>query len=414
MGKDQRAPNQLSYNKDGLGSSVENRQLSEVKDGRTNRTDGQLHEVFPVDAAALRMLDEESELIIKKLFSNAEVKWKIASKDNPNPHSFQSAENIIRQNIIVDPYKTTAASGYSEVKQITNNLVTPGLIMDQYKKTASTNKFGIALNTSGAVLNTSRLISPSIQEFITDYIPKENQDEVLVGASAFYPSIALEWMISSVPFSGLAVPLGSALWNASTALKKKFAIKKINEHENNSFAGVTATQAIDAMKEIIERERKADIYSLEVSLCEFGGKLVSALIDGGTFTNATIGLAANIAKLANIVRIINNDVNEKNAVNKAIQEGKVELKIFSTCPLLGCYLLCCAPTSVIMNRLLKQVGDFGWKAQAEQIIKEHITPLRKNAWDVINNHRFEIPSLMRFQGMGEVNKAELKRMGIIS
>lgn len=147
-------------------------------------------------------------------------------------------------------------------------------------------------------------------------------------------------------------------------------------------------------------------------MCELGGKIAGLAIDGDMASNTAIGLAANIAKLLNIARIVHRDVSEKNRANKLIQwgAGSIDLDVFEVCPLLGCYLICCLPTSAPMALILRRFGQSGWMDVAKRTASHQIETLREKAREVINNHRFEIQKLSRFPGVLSGNEEEKRRM----
>ena len=90
--------------------------------------------------------------------------------------------------------------------------------------------------------------------------------------------------------------------------------------------------------------------------------------------------------------------------------GSIDVDVFETCPLLGCYLICCLPTSALMALIMKRFGQSGWMDMAERTASHHIDPLREKARTVIANHRFEIHSLARFPGVLKENEEEKRRM----
>ncbi len=112
------------------------------------------------------------------------------------------------------------------------------------------------------------------------------------------------------------------------------------------------------------------------------------------------------------MRIVYRDVSEKNRASKLIQwgAGSIDLDVFRVCPLLGCYLICCLPTSALMALILRRFGQSGWMDVAERTASHHIEPLREKAREVIKNHRFEIQKLSRFPGVLSENEDEKRRM----
>jgi len=292
----------------------------------------------------------------------------------------------------------------------------------QYKLSASTNKFGTALNTGGLISGSTTAnslrttgdygsTSKAISKCISEVVPEAAQNEVMNAVKALVPTFEAQFAAAVMPLAGLIVAGVGTLWNTGNALHKQYGIQDAKTHRERSFAGTGGPdEAIGAMIRILERERNADVFSAGVSLTEFGGKLAGLAVDGGTASNAAIGLASNVVKLMNIIRIVYRDVREKNAANKAMAQGDVDLSIFETSPLVGCYLICAAPTSVLTDLILNEFGDARWMDNLERNKKRHIEPLQDKARKVIKNHRFEIRSLARAPGVLAVNKEELEKM----
>lgn len=345
----------------------------------------------PIDAAAMSELQQQPAQIIHTLFKDASISWKNEFRGKLNSN-------------LVKPFDSDFALR---------------LAMKQYKTSASNNKFGLSGNTASAAHNINTLskkssgsgqVGNAITKCISQIVPSDAQVEVLTVVKTLVPTFEAEFAAAIMPIAGLVTSAGTTLWNTGNAINKQIGIRNANMHRERSLAGIESSHAIKAMIRILERERNADIYSAGVSFTEFGGKLAGLAVDGGVTTNTAIGLAANIAKLMNIVRIVYRDIQEKNAANKIMASDDLDLRIFETSPLVGCYLICCAPTSVLMSLIYDEFGQAGWMDKVERGNDRHLQPLRQKALDVIKHHRFEIRSLARFPGMLETNKDELKRM----
>jgi hypothetical protein len=293
----------------------------------------------------------------------------------------------------------------------------------QYATAGANNKVGIAANTAGVGIAASTINSlrtggnasggatgRAISKLISEIVPQAAQAEVMGAVTALVPSFTAQFTAAVMPLAGILVAAGGTFWNGGKALHKQYGIREARIHRDRSLAGVEARGAIEALIRILERERNADIYNASVSITELGGKIAGLAIDGGTTSNTAIGLAANIAKLLNIIRIVYRDISEKNDANRLMQEGKVGIEIFEVCPLLGAYLVCCLPTSALMGLIFERFGERGWMDVAERTNTRHLEPLREKARKVIKEHRFEIRTLSRFPGVLEVNQEELKKM----
>lgn len=240
-------------------------------------------------------------------------------------------------------------------------------------------------------------------------MPSIAQREVLGAVQTLVPSFQAQFAAAVMPLSGILIAAGATFWNTGSAAAKQYGIMQTRMHRDRALAGVEAKHAIAAMIRILERERNADIYAATVSVAELGGKIAGLAIDGGMASNTAVGLAANVAKLLNIVRIVYRDVSEKNAANKLLISGRVDLQVFEVCPLLGAYLVCCLPTSALMALILDRFGEAGWMDVAERTASHHAAPLLDKARTVIKEHRFEIASLRRFPGAMSVNQEKIDR-----
>jgi hypothetical protein len=273
------------------------------------------------------------------------------------------------------------------------------LAVRQYKTSAANNKWGTALNSAGVGIGSSSLhsmrtgggsggIGDLVSKLVSQVVPSGAQREVLGAVQSLVPTFQTQFAAAVVPLGGILIAAGATFWNTGSAAVKQYGIVQTRMHRDRSLAGVEAKHAIAAMIRILERERNADIYAASVSVAELGGKIAGLAIDGGMASNTAIGLASNVAKLLNIVRIVHRDVSEKNAANKVLVSGRVGVQIFEVCPLLGAYLVCCLPTSALMALILDRFGEAGWMDAAERTASHHLDPLREKARTVIKEHRF--------------------------
>jgi hypothetical protein len=200
------------------------------------------------------------------------------------------------------------------------------------------------------------------------------------------------------------------LWNVKNTIISTSTVSKAKVNLHNSLAGKSGTAAIESLIEALERERNADIYSMGVSAAELGGKIATLAVDGGIATNTAISLTCNILKLLNIARIVYNDIVEKKAANVALKT-KIDISIFETSPLVGCYWLKIAPQNVMLSGVYDKIGKAKWQDNSEDAYKS-LLPLREAAQTVIGHHRFEIRELNEHPGgmIMKQNLSELSRM----
>ena len=285
------------------------------------------------------------------------------------------------------------------------------------------NKWGVRMNVTGAARN-GKVLAPAgqsaagnssragqlAQDLVQSVVPPEILPEVLAQMTQVIPDFIKELAASITPFVGVIASGGAAVWNTKNALRGQWRIEWAQYHVTNSLSAHEPAAAFQALIRHLERERNQDSLAASLSVGEFCGKLAGVLADGGTATNAAIGLATNIAKLLSILRVVVRDVLEKRAANRQMQT-RVDASVFDTCPVVGAYLICCAPTSVMVNTILDQrFGEIGWQNEVENAVRKHLQPLREHARRVVQEHRFWIPELYHHPGIMEKNKKKLKVM----
>jgi hypothetical protein len=247
------------------------------------------------------------------------------------------------------------------------------------------------------------------QELIREFTPPELLAEVTRALGDIAPTLSKEFAASITPLVGVLTPAASSVWSAYTAIKTEFDREEVQRHQRSGLTVDEPARAIEAVDRILYRESTFEALSASIAAAEFGSKLVTFLVDAGTATNAAIGLGANALKFTNILRVIVRDVSEKRAANKAML-AKVDASIFEVCPIVGAYMICCVPTSVLVNAVLERFWEHGWRGEVEQAVAQHVVPLRKRAQSLVQEHRFVIPGLMNYPGLMEVNKEKLKEM----
>ena len=86
------------------------------------------------------------------------------------------------------------------------------------------------------------------------------------------------------------------------------------------------------------------------------------------------------------------------AGNKLIQEQKIDLDLFNTCPILGCYYIVVQDHSTIMNFEIANMGRDNWQQEAERL-KYAIKPVLVKAADLIDKSRIGIKGMDNAKGV---------------
>lgn len=223
------------------------------------------------------------------------------------------------------------------------------------------------------------------------------------------PNFIAELAAAITPFLGVISSGASVAWGTKNMIRDEYRSSQARMHLERSMSKETPEKAIESIIRIIDREFTNNALTTGIASAEFATKMAGALADGGTATTVAVGLAANLARLANLVRNVVRDVQEKNAAN-AMMKKSLDISVFETCPIVGAYYVCCVPHSVLVNDLLKHVGEHGFNDRVERTISHHIEPLREQARRLIREHRFVIEELMRYPGVMTANTDALETM----
>ena len=100
--------------------------------------------------------------------------------------------------------------------------------------------------------------------------------------------------------------------------------------------------------------------------------------DGGAISGPVVGAVTALAKIAHYLYLLGMEYRATRDANAALAAGHLDITLFDTYPLMGCYLLNCATLSDIIP--IKCFGTPGWK--------EYIANMKKNAVDNILTNRW--------------------------
>lgn len=267
---------------------------------------------------------------------------------------------------------------------------------------------GSAANKSSVAVKASQLADTLMKQVV----PSEITTEVMQAMASVMPEFLLELKASCTPIVGLLASGAGVVASAGLAAKSQYELNRGSMHAERTLSIEEPDVAFQAVVRMLQREANDDLAEFARGLTEFGGKVASSLADGGTATNAAIGLAGGLVKLLMILRIVVRDVQERNAANKLLVKPVVTSELFVTCPVMGAYLVCCAPTSVLVNTVLSSDKFYepGMMDQVERAVRRHIKPLRQHAQRLVKEHRMFIPALQAYPGVLEKNNKNLKAM----
>jgi hypothetical protein len=247
---------------------------------------------------------------------------------------------------------------------------------------------------------------------LRESVPAEVRSDVMFAMSSIMPDFLVQLNASCAPFVGVATSGGTTLLAAVKVTRSQYRLHYAQVHASRSLSTGEPEAAFKALIRMLDREDTDQKAGLAIGMAELSSKAVSVLVDGGTVANAAIGLASGLMKLLMLLRVVVRDITERNAANKLLLKPLITIELFNACPVLGAYLICCAPTSVIVNTVLSSDKFYqpGMMDTVQRAVKKHVEPLKEQAQRLVKEHRMFIPSLQNYPGVLEQNKKELKRM----
>ncbi len=262
-------------------------------------------------------------------------------------------------------------------------------------KTASVG--GTAANLAGAA-NSIRGIASSLETVIKtimgEALSSATRDEIV---KIIFGTTIEEFVHNAAPFLGFFTSGAKAVlaW-VGVARNLNDAIEM--EARYGDVRAGDAAAALHAMVEIIDKEIHKQTADAIIRTTAFTAKGIGLVADGGAATTSAIGAVESIAIILNTLADVVKDARQKEAGNKLIATGHIDVEIFSKCPILGCYYIAVQDHSTIMNFEIANMGKENWHQEAERL-KYAIEPVIKKAAELIEKSRMEIPGMEAAKGI---------------
>jgi len=156
--------------------------------------------------------------------------------------------------------------------------------------------------------------------------------------------------------------------------------------------------ALASIVAIIDRQIKKQTADAVIHTTAFTAKGAAAIADGGTATNAVLGVVETIAILLNTLVDLVIDAKQVDTGNALILGKQFDLTMFSKCPILGCYYVAVQDHSTIMDFDFANMGKANWQQEAQRL-RYAIKPVIQQAGTLINASRVEIMGMEAAKGV---------------
>jgi hypothetical protein len=149
--------------------------------------------------------------------------------------------------------------------------------------------------------------------------------------------------------------------------------------------------AFSALKACLVEETKKESAAASIATTSFALKTGLAFVDGGAISGPVVGAANAIAALSLQLYYLATEYRATKGINKALEAGELDIRLFKTYPLMGCYMLTSATFSDLIP--IDNFGTPGWMDYVERLKKRSFDGIYEASNKLIDNSPWEIKGL---------------------
>jgi hypothetical protein len=127
------------------------------------------------------------------------------------------------------------------------------------------------------------------------------------------------------------------------------------------------TAAFSALNSCLEDETKNDAISATRATTSFALKTGLVFVDGGAISGPVVGAANALADFSHQIYLLASEWKATKAINEALTSGQLDIRLFRSYPLMGCYFLVSATLSDLIP--IDCFGSPGWMDYIENLHK---------------------------------------------
>ncbi|HVU45404.1 MAG TPA: hypothetical protein VHD85_04710 [Terracidiphilus sp.] len=375
----------------------------------------QITRMSMAELQALEYMKAERMKTIQKLFLDAH--------GNAKPVVFKAA-NL--QHAATQAANNVKAKSAAAVQSLQNKLSSQPRAPKPFAVTGmGTSPGGGAMGTNlGAGRTTKDIIQAKLGEMVQKFFEVDSLT-MLGPLTNLVMSIVAECATSAAPVIGHVkdgvsaisdwIEVGVNYYHRSTISRCSYAIE----------LGAPAA-AFSALEGLLQEEVKNAAISAGISTTSFAVKTGMVFVDGGAISGPVTGAMAALAEIAHKFYLLGMEYRATKDANKALKAGTLDITLFKTYPLMGCYLLNCATLSDIIP--INCFATPGWmdyieklkKGALDNIIKQSEALIDKSPWEIKDMPKRPVGSsggllseAMRFGKMGSPlsDLADLRNVG---
>ena len=238
-------------------------------------------------------------------------------------------------------------------------------------------------------LSTEEKIKEKLEEMVKEFFSVDRLEQI-VGLSGLILDILAKCSVSVAPVVG-HIKDGADLFTgwakAGAALHKQHSISDCAYHIDTG----APTAAFHGLKECLIEETKKETASASIATTSFALKTGLAFADGGAISGPVVGAANAMASLAQQLYYLATEYKATKAINEALSKGHLDVRLFETYPLMGCYMLTSATFSDLIP--IECFGTPGWMDYIETLKKRSFDGIYEASNQLIDDSPWEIKGL---------------------
>lgn len=348
--------------------------------GELDKLDYRIYQITHMPLVELQELEymkKERAKVISNLFAGKEVKFKMAS--------------------LPESLKLTAVSVHHKSREALESI---GRKAEKFMATgpqlrSPSRITGIGMSPLGGAVGTNPLVAgrsvkEMIQDKMTEMVKKFFQVDnlTLLGPlGSLIMTIVAECSASAAPVIGHIKDGVSALGNWVEAGVDLYKRHEISNRSYSIDIGAPSV-AFAALERCLQREADNAAITASIASTSFVVKTGLFFVDGGAVSGPVTGAVAALGEIAHKLYLLGMEYRATRAINTALRANKLDIRLFDTYPLMGCYLLNCATLSDIMP--IECFATPGWmeyitqmkRKAVDDIIKASVSLIDKSPWEI--------------------------------
>lgn len=149
--------------------------------------------------------------------------------------------------------------------------------------------------------------------------------------------------------------------------------------------------AFAGLKSCLSKETATQVGEASIATTSFTLKTGLALLDGGAASGPAVGAVKALAQVSLKLLNLGMEWRATRKTNQVLANGPLDLRLFKTYPLMGCYLLTSATLSDVIP--IDCFGKPGWMDYIEDLKKRGYDGIYQSATNLLESSPWEIPGL---------------------